>query len=184
MIAVPAIDRCTEAVDARVRALAARFEPDGARRPDASAFRTALARAGRGEEATLRSPSAIERAIADAARDERLDPVLLRAVIHVESGGDPHARSAAGAVGLMQLMPGTARDLGVTDPLDPVQNVRGGAAYLRSLLDRFGDPRLAVAAYNAGPGAVERAGGIPAIAETRTYVERVGRAAAALRGAS
>jgi soluble lytic murein transglycosylase-like protein len=73
----------------------------------------------------------------------------------------------------MQLMPATARALGVADPYDPVQNVRAGAAYLRTLIDRFGDLKSAIAAYNAGPGAVARYGGVPPYAETRVYVERV-----------
>ncbi|MDI3328964.1 MAG: lytic transglycosylase domain-containing protein [Alicyclobacillaceae bacterium] len=102
-----------------------------------------------------------------------LDPALLRAVMAVESGGNPSARSPAGALGLMQLMPSTARSLGV-DPLDPAQNLDGGARYLRDLLARFrGDVVLALAAYNAGPAAVERHGGIPPYPETREYVRRV-----------
>lgn len=106
-----------------------------------------------------------------AAQRHRLDPALLDAVIGRESGFRPDAVSSAGAVGLMQLMPDTARELGVTDPFDPAQNVEGGAKYLRSLLDRYGGRLdLALAAYNAGPGAVDRFGGIPPYAETQRYV--------------
>jgi soluble lytic murein transglycosylase-like protein len=115
----------------------------------------------------------IERYIEESAAATRIDPALLDAVISNESGFDPHARSRAGARGLMQLMPQTAASLGVTDAYDPQQNVRGGARYLRSLLDRFGSVELAVAAYNAGPAAVERYGGIPPYIETRAYVRNV-----------
>jgi len=108
------------------------------------------------------------------AHDAGVDPALVSAVMQTESGFDPAATSRTGAAGLMQLMPATAESLGVTDPYDPAQNVRGGAAYLHQLLERFGGQvPLAVAAYNAGPGAVERYGGIPPYAETRAYVERV-----------
>ncbi|HVL98953.1 MAG TPA: lytic transglycosylase domain-containing protein [Egibacteraceae bacterium] len=111
-------------------------------------------------------------AIADAADRAGVDPRLLAALVWAESGFRADARSHAGATGLTQLMPGTARGLGV-DPHDPASNLLGGARYLRAQLDRFGSPALALAAYNAGPGRVAQAGGIPRIAETQAYVPRV-----------
>ena len=107
-----------------------------------------------------------------AARRAGVDPRLLTALVWAESDFQPDAVSHAGAVGLTQLMPGTARGLGV-DPNDPVQNLDGGARYLRAQLDRFGRVDLALAAYNAGPGRVAQAGGIPRITETQNYVTRV-----------
>jgi soluble lytic murein transglycosylase-like protein len=112
-----------------------------------------------------------------------IDPSLLRALVRQESGFDPAATSPAGAQGLTQLMPATAASLGVANPLDPLQSLDGGARYLRQQLDRFGgDERLALAAYNAGPGAVARFGGVPPYAETQAYVERVLGFAAQERG--
>ena len=119
-----------------------------------------------------------------AAASNGIDPALLKGLVSQESGFDPNARSGAGAVGLTQLMPGTAASLGVTNPLDPAQSLQGGAKYLRQQLDRFGgDEKLALAAYNAGPGAVAKFGGVPPYAETQNYVKSVLSKAASYRGA-
>ncbi|WP_240309506.1 MULTISPECIES: lytic transglycosylase domain-containing protein [Sphingomonas] len=108
-----------------------------------------------------------------AAEAHGLSPALLEALVWQESRWHPAVRSRAGAIGLAQLMPGTARDLGV-DPTDPTTNLYGGARYLRQQLDRFdGDVERALAAYNAGPGRVLRAAGVPRIAETQSYVRSI-----------
>lgn len=121
----------------------------------------------------------VRQQISTAATAYALDPKLVEAVAWRESRFRTEARSNKGAIGVMQLMPGTARDLGV-DPHDPVQNIRGGALYLRRMMSEFGgDVRLALAAYNAGPAAVRRHGGVPPYAETQAYVTSIlGRMAA------
>ncbi|HME80655.1 MAG TPA: lytic transglycosylase domain-containing protein [Candidatus Eremiobacteraceae bacterium] len=108
------------------------------------------------------------------AQRHDLDPALLNAVIRQESGFNPQARSSAGAMGLMQLMPDTAKSLGVTDAFDPAQNLEGGAKLLRGLIDQYGGRLdLALAAYNAGSGAVDKYHGVPPFAETRNYVHAI-----------
>lgn len=118
--------------------------------------------------------SAFDPLIRQSAAAWRVDPALVKAVIASESAFDANAASATGAQGLMQLEPGTASELGVRQPFDPAQNIWGGTRYIRGLLDRFHhNLPLAVAAYNAGPEAVEKYRGIPPYAETQTYVRRV-----------
>jgi len=119
-------------------------------------------------------PAALEPAVARNAERYGLDTKLVHAVIRAESGYNPNAVSAKGAIGLMQLMPATAKEMKVDDPYDPSANIAGGTRYLRRMLDRFnGSLELALAGYNAGPEAVRRFGGIPPFPETRRYVERV-----------
>lgn len=115
-----------------------------------------------------------EQMIRTASRIYGLDHRLVRAVIKAESNFDPGAVSHKGAMGLMQLMPETARDMGVKDPFDPLQNIFGGVRYLKFLMDRFDNSLfLALAAYNAGPEAVVKHGGIPPFEETNAYLRRV-----------
>ncbi len=121
---------------------------------------------------TSRSP--YDRFIEEAAARHGVSAELVRAVIRAESNFDPRAVSPRGAQGLMQLAPGTARDLGIANPFDPRQNIQGGVRYLRMLLERYdGNVALALAGYNAGPTAVRRHRGIPPYRETRGYVRKV-----------
>jgi hypothetical protein len=128
---------------------------------------------GAGTLSMAQDTHGVEGIIGESAQKYNLDPTLIKAIISVESGGDPKALSPAGAQGLMQLMPATAAELGVTDPFDPAQNIMGGSRYLRQLLDRYqGNVRLALAAYNWGMGNLEsRPNALPR--ETRNYITRV-----------
>jgi soluble lytic murein transglycosylase len=131
-------------------------------------------RVGGGPARSGRSGESFRTVISQYASAYRLEEALIKAVIKVESNYNPAAVSRKGALGLMQLMPDTARLMNVRDPLDIEENVRGGSRYLRLMLDQFqGNLELALAAYNAGPNAVRRYGGIPPFEETRSYVDRV-----------
>ena len=149
--------------------------PDYTRLTGQSA-RATLERSSRRPSKKNRGRTDIDQLIAVTAIRNELDSALLKAVVHAESSFNPRARSRRGALGLMQLMPRTAKHYGVRNAFDPKQNLTGGARHLRDLLNRFnGNETLALAAYNAGETAVKRHGGIPPYAETRAYVRRVQR---------
>jgi soluble lytic murein transglycosylase-like protein len=143
--------------------------------PAFSASNLSDARAGSSANETLGGTDGkLDRIVRDAAARHNMDPALVKAVISTESGWNSQAVSRKGAVGLMQLIPGTAQRFGVNNSFDPEQNVEGGTTYLKSLLDRYnGDLNRSLAAYNAGEGAVDRSGGVPAYPETRRYVQKV-----------
>lgn len=127
-----------------------------------------------GTPARREASADLDQLVEQTAGRLQIDPQLVHAIIQVESDYDPKAVSRKGALGLMQLVPGTARRFGVENPFDPKQNIEGGINYLRYLLDLFGnDLTLSLAAYNAGENSVLRRGGIPSIPETRDYVRRV-----------
>lgn len=155
--------------------------------PSAASYAVPAARRIRTTRATSTTDHGrFEPIIREHAERNALEPDLVRAVIQVESGFNPKALSPKGAMGLMQLMPATAVQLGVDDPWDAEQNIRGGTVYLRQLLDRYhGNEQLALAAYNAGPGAVDRAGQrVPRFRETQDYVKKVGAASGGLASTS
>ncbi len=154
------------------------------RRPDGSTYvynvRTrslaSWARATpRGSVQPIEASEAIEALVERHAEQVALEPELVKAVIQVESAFDPQARSLKGAMGLMQLMPATAAVYSVSNPYDPEQNIGAGTKYLKRLIVSMGSLELGLAAYNAGPAAVERFGGVPPYPETRNYVEKVMR---------
>ena len=120
------------------------------------------------------APADLERVVQQSADKNHVDPALVRAVISAESNWNTGAISSKGAIGLMQLAPGTAQRLGVGNAFDPAQNIGAGVQYLRMMLERYkGDVSKALAAYNAGPGIVDRVGGVPNFRETRNYVQKV-----------
>jgi soluble lytic murein transglycosylase-like protein len=154
-----------------------------AQAPAAATATTPTATATANTTLNAGAPSQYDAQITVAATKYGLDPALLKGLIRQESNFNAGATSSAGAQGLTQLMPGTAASLGVTDATDPAQAIDGGAKYLKQQLDRFGgDPSKALAAYNAGPGAVAKFGGIPPYAETQNYVTKVLGYAAEYRG--
>lgn len=129
------------------------------------------------------SRESIEGLIEKYAQKNNLDPDFIKAVVKQESGFNPDATSKCGAMGLMQLMPNTAKGLGVTNAYDPEQNIEGGVKYLKSMLNRFNnDPKLALAAYNAGPGAVQKYGDVPPYRETQNYVKNILASYEAMKG--
>ena len=139
-----------------------------------TAASSAPAATGKPAVAPAPTPEALNLIVQQTAEKHNVDPQLVRAVISTESNWNASAVSSKGALGLMQLIPGTAQRLGVRNAFDPVQNVDAGVRYLSMMLDRYnGDLNKALAAYNAGPGVVDRFGGVPNYRETRNYVQKV-----------
>jgi len=159
----------------RIAEIRSRFEPSAPAPTGTqaeSSFDAALSQAMTGKEAPP-VPGELDGLIENQADTQGVDANLLKAIIKNESNFNPKAVSAVGAQGLMQLMPGTAAGLGVSNSFDPAQNVAGGAKYIKGLLQKYQSVPMAVAAYNAGPGAVDRHNGIPPYKETTNYVKKV-----------
>jgi soluble lytic murein transglycosylase-like protein len=142
--------------------------------PPAALGATAAAPASPAADCAPMPPSEVDLLVAQAAQRQDIDQALLRGVVQQESAFRPCAVSPKGAMGLMQLMPATASQLGVPDPFDPAANLDAGASFLKELLIRYGgDLSLALGAYNAGPAKVDAAGGVPGIPETQDYIQRI-----------
>jgi soluble lytic murein transglycosylase-like protein len=140
----------------------------------ATALQAAVGSPAAGGAAGESAGGSYDALVQQAAQRYGIDPAVLHGLIQQESGFDPNARSSAGAMGLTQLMPGTASSLGVANPMNPAEAIEGGARYLAQLMSQFGGNTTdALAAYNAGPGAVSRYGGVPPYAETESYVTKV-----------
>jgi soluble lytic murein transglycosylase-like protein len=151
---------------------------DKAKHPEAQTYQVTRAGMFRTTKPASRRAVQYDGLIEEHASANDVNPALVKAVIQAESAFNPRARSHKGAMGLMQLMPATAAELGVTDPYDPVENIRAGVIYLKKLLAKYaGNVALALAAYNAGPAAVARYGTVPPYRETRNYVDKVRKAA-------
>ena len=171
--AAPSVAESTSSAEPPADASPAPPSVSGDADADISSTATASAAAPTPNQPAADHPT-LDQMVNTVAARYNVDPQLVRAVIGAESNWDPRAVSRTGAQGLMQLVPTTARELGVSNAFDPQQNLEGGVRYLKTLLARYGgDLDKALAAYNAGPGAVDRAGGVPRIAETQHYVQRV-----------
>lgn len=180
-----AFQRINARID-EIRMITERFEP-GKREVSANPPETSVQESGFGDqleqkfrelsldEEGIPNPQVLSDIIRKEAHKNQLDPNLVKSIIRAESDFKPKAVSPKGAIGLMQLMPGTAELLGVEDPFDPEENIAGGTKFFGDLMKRFGDTNLALAAYNAGPGAVEKYDGIPPYKETKDYVKKVNR---------
>lgn len=180
LCALPASGQIVSVVDENGKRVFINAEPSQRNGSSRAASNARLApastrtRAERADALRHLSKDALEKMAHETAERHRLDPALVRAVIEAESNWNPEAVSSKGAQGLMQLIPGTAESLGVEDAFDPAQNLDGGVRHLRTLLEKYdGDLERALAAYNAGAGAVDRAGGVPNYRETRNYVQKI-----------
>ncbi len=172
----PANAQVTSYIDEHGRRVFVNADPPAARRtlPAQRATLAGPAASGNSRPAQRGPNPVLERLVNETAERHRVDPALVKAVIQAESDWNPSAVSRKGALGLMQLVPGTAQRFGVGNVLNPQENVDAGVRYLRTLLERYdGDLNRSLAAYNAGEHAVDRAGGVPRYRETRNYVQRI-----------
>jgi len=187
LCSIPAHGQIVSYMDSSGKRVFVNADPPAAARPAKGSFATGIPTGFKSSTTQIRYTASPVLSAADQANREkieemirevsaryRVDPALVRAVIQTESNWNSSAVSRKGALGLMQLVPGTAHQLGVNNAFDPKQNLDGGVHYLHDLLERYnGDLDKALAAYNAGPGAVDRAGGVPRYRETREYVQKI-----------